>query len=225
MHAPPTFRDADPITLAPLPGGSMNMIMVDKPFPIRTLAAGAVLAFGLMAPATATAQHAHVHGVARLELAVDGQRVSLRLESPLENLLGFERAPRTDKEKVAVRSMAERLARPDALFALTAAARCTAASTRIDAPVVGLAGKPGADAQTVAPGKAGPGGAKKGADAGHAELQAQFVFQCEDAARLQGVEVRLFEAFQRLRQLDVQAVTPRGQKSVRLTPSKPQLTW
>lgn len=203
----------------------MNMIMADKLFTLRLLAAGAALAFGLMAAATATAQHAHVHGVARLEVAIDGQRVSLRLESPLESLLGFERAPRTDKEKVAVRSMAERLARPDALFALTAAARCTAGPALVDAPVVGLAGKPGADAQTVAPGKAGLDGAKKGAEPGHAELAAQFVFQCGDAARLQGVEVRLFEVFRGLRQLDVQAVTPRGQKSVRLTPSKPRFTW
>jgi len=192
---------------------------------VTSLVAVAALALGMTSPVAA--QHAHVHGTARLYLAVDQQRVNFRLESPLENLLGFERAPRTEKETAAVKSMAERLARPDALFALTAAARCTAGTVRIHAPVVGLAGHSvaAADAQAVAPGKSGSGGAKKGAKADHADLEAQFVFQCEDIARLHDVEVRLFDAFRGLRQLDVQAVTPLGQKSLRLTPSKRQVTW
>ncbi len=190
---------------------------------VTSLVAVAALALGMTSPVAA--QHAHVHGTARLYLAVDQQRVNFRLESPLENLLGFERAPRTEKETAAVKSMAERLARPDALFALTAAARCTAGGVRIDAPVAGLGSKSVADAQSTAAGKAVPGGAKKGAKADHAELEAQFVFQCEDVAKLQGVEVRLFDAFNGLRQLDVQAVTPLGQKSLRLTPSKRQVSW
>ena len=120
----------------------MNMMMKNKTRPILSLAAGALLAFGLTAPAMA--QNAHVHGAARLELTVDGQRVSLRLESPLQNLLGFEHAPRTDREKAAVKTMTERLGRPDELFALTAAARCKAGTTHIDAPVLGLVGAPAA---------------------------------------------------------------------------------
>ncbi len=200
----------------------MITLSMHNTLPVPFLVA-AVLTLGATVPAVA--QHAHVHGTARLELAVDQQRVSLHLESPLENLLGFERAPRTEKERSAVKSMAERLARPDALFGLTAAARCTAGQVRVEAPVVGLAGKSPGDAGSAAPGKAGPGGAKKGAQADHAELEAQFVFQCEDVAKLQGVEVRLFDAFRGLRQLDVQAVTPRGQKSLRLTPQKRQVTW
>ena len=186
---------------------------------------GAALLVSVSMAAPAVAQHAHVHGAARLEISVDQQRVNLRLESPLESLLGFERAPRTEKERTAVKAMAERFARPDALFVLTPAARCVVGTSRIDAPVAGLGSKSVADAQSTAAGKAVPGGAKKSAQADHAELEAQFVFQCEDVAKLQGVEVRLFDAFNGLRQLDVQAVTPLGQKSLRLTPSKRQVTW
>ena len=69
------------------------------------------------------------------------------------------------------------------------------------------------------------GGAKKGVEPDHAELEARFAFQCQDAAKLQGLEVRLFDAFRGLRQLDLQTVTAKGQKSQRLTPSKPQVSW
>src|SRR5437879_845104 len=54
-------------------------------------------------------QHAHVHGIASLQLAVDGNTLTLDLSSPLDNLLGFEHVPRTDKQKAAVHNMAERL--------------------------------------------------------------------------------------------------------------------
>ena len=186
---------------------------------------GALVVVMTLPPAIAAEQKAHQHGQASLRVTVDGQSLQLALESPLENFIGFERAPRTEKERTAVKAMAERFARPDALFVLTPAARCVVGTSRIDAPVAGLGSKSVADAQSTAAGKVVSGGAKKGAKADHADLEAQFVFQCEDVAKLQGVEVRLFDAFNGLRQLDVQAVTPLGQKSLRLTPSKRQVTW
>src|SRR5690606_12673416 len=38
---------------------------------------------------------AHVHGSAVLQVVMDGETVELALQSPLNNLLGFEHAPRT----------------------------------------------------------------------------------------------------------------------------------
>ena len=60
-----------------------------------------------MSPAMAHEPGPHVHGVASLQVAVDGNTLTLNLESPLDNVLGFEHAPRSEKQKAAVRSMDE----------------------------------------------------------------------------------------------------------------------
>ena len=56
---------------------------------------------------------AHVHGVATLQVTQDQDTLSIDLDSPLDNLLGFEHAPRTDKQKQAVQQMIENLVRFD----------------------------------------------------------------------------------------------------------------
>ncbi|MGQ0523837.1 MAG: DUF2796 domain-containing protein [Betaproteobacteria bacterium] len=171
--------------------------------------------------------HAHVHGIASLQITVDGPTLNLRLRTPLENLVGFEHAPRTEQQKKALRDMDESLRRPESHFAATAAARCAPASTKIDSPFLAAAkgdvarkdaggDKPRAAADTH--------GKEAGADA-HAELAAEFVFRCEDPDRLQGVEVKLFDAYRKLRRVDVELAGPRGQKSYRLTSKSRVARW
>jgi len=50
----------------------------------------------------AHAAPAHVHGVAKMDLAVDGNKLTLSMEMPLDNLVGFEHLPKTDKQKAAL---------------------------------------------------------------------------------------------------------------------------
>ena len=61
--------------------------------------------FALAMIPAAWAAPAHVHGEAKLEIVVDGGEFAIRFESPLDGLLGFERAPRTAAEKQAVQTM------------------------------------------------------------------------------------------------------------------------
>jgi hypothetical protein len=60
----------------------------------RKLAAlAAAVLFGATLPVPqARAAAAHAHGAAELGVAVDGPTVTLQLRSPLDSLLGFERA-------------------------------------------------------------------------------------------------------------------------------------
>jgi hypothetical protein len=60
----------------------------------------------------------HVHGVVALDVALEGPRVVLSLKAPLDSLVGFERAPRTDAERRAAADVPARLREPDALFKL-----------------------------------------------------------------------------------------------------------
>lgn len=156
------------------------------------------------------AGHAHVHGAARLEVAVEGAELHIRLESPLDNLLGFEHAPRTDQERAAVAALRKALADPARLFAPTAAAACVAAPPVVSAPVL----------EAPAKGKAAGEAAKQ-----HADLDAEFRFTCAQPARLTGLAVNLADAFPGLQRIDAEVVSDKGQKAARLSAKMRFLSW
>lgn len=68
---------------------------------------------------------AHVHGLAHLGLAVDGDILSVQLDSAFYNLVGFEHAPETAEQKLALAQAAAALADPAVWLGLPAAAGCT----------------------------------------------------------------------------------------------------
>ena len=152
--------------------------------------------------------HAHVHGVAKLEVAVEGADIQLHLESPLEGVLGFEHAPGNDKERAIVAQMRKTMANGGALFAPTTAAQCKFVESKLEAPVL----------------EARPAG-KPDAHAAHGDLDADFRFTCAQPAKLTGVEVRLFEAFPKMRRIDAQVVSAKGQKALRLSSKMRFLSW
>lgn len=91
----------------------------------------ASMTLGFAIPAPAQSPGAHVHGRAVLEIAVDSEMVQLDLHSPLDNLLGFEHAPRTGEERRAAQAMAAKLHQGDNLFVFTPSARCQLKSTHL----------------------------------------------------------------------------------------------
>lgn len=151
------------------------------------------------------AHHAHRHGAADLEVAVEGGEIHLRLASPLESLLGFEHAPRNDQERAAVAAMRQTLADAGRLFAPTAAAQCILKSAEINAPAL--------DAKSAS------------AKEQHADLTAEFRLICAQPAKLTGMEVRLFQSFPKMRRIDAQVVSGKGQKATRLSSKMRFLSW
>jgi Protein of unknown function (DUF2796) len=84
----------------------------------------AAMWLGLAAPLASLAQgHAHVHGGARLDIAVEPRRILLFFETPLDNLVGFERAPRTDAERRRADEAVARLKAGDQMFRFDPAAQ------------------------------------------------------------------------------------------------------
>ncbi|MDP1901391.1 MAG: DUF2796 domain-containing protein [Rubrivivax sp.] len=156
------------------------------------------------AVATAWAGKAHEHGVARLDLAVEAGRLTLALDAPLDSLLGFERAPRTEAERERVASMVARLRDAGSLFRIDSAAGCTLAKVELVSAPLGLGPAPGLGS-TGAPAKEG-----------HGDLEGHFEFSCKAGARAGFVEVGLFEAFAPLRRVELQVVTPKGQMKATL---------
>ena len=148
---------------------------------------------------------AHVHGVAALDVAIDGERLTLEFSSPLDNLVGFERAPRTEKERARVAQALERLRKPEELFVPSAGARCKAGPVKIDAPVLDAPAKASKDA--------------------HASLAAVVEFRCEQPKNLADLRVMLFDAFPQVKRIDAQVAGSRKQTAARLTSGNRVLSW
>lgn len=174
------------------------------------------LLLGLALPAAAAEHGAHEHGSARLDVVVDGATLVIALDSPLANLLGFEHAPRNDRQRAAVDQLAAALQAAEA-FKPNPEAGCTLAGVSIDHPFKEMAKSPGAPAK-------GPSSGEKSA-AGHADAEASWTFSCASPKALRQVDVGLFERFTGLRSLKVQLAGPRGQTAATLSRQQHVLGW
>lgn len=157
----------------------------------------------LMLSGGALAQRPHQHGVADLSLVIEAGSVTAQLDAPLDSLVGFERAPRTDAERQRARAALARLADPAGLLRLPASAGCSVTASQVQAPVL-------------------EGGEAAG---GHADAQATWTWRCRDAAALRALPHGLFEAFAPLHRLQAQVVTPQGQHRVTLRRPQAELRW
>jgi hypothetical protein len=164
-----------------------------------------VLVFGLAmvaATAPAPAQHrhagAHEHGRGTLNVAVEGKRVSMELEVPGADIVGFEHAAKTSQQKAAVEKGKQQLLAPQTLFQLPAAAGCavSAANVAVDS------------------------GDGKGE---HSEFHAQYTFDCQAPASLTSIDFDYFRTFSRAKRLDVSVVAPKGQSKFSVTRAKPRI--
>lgn len=152
---------------------------------------------------------AHVHGVATLQVAVDEKTMTLDFSSPLDNLLGFEHAPRNAKQKAAVKSMEDSLNKADQLFIPTMDAQCTLQSVKLDSLVLDKKDKSQHHEE----------------EGGHADLDGEFVFVCKQPGKLHELKVKLFEVFPHLRQLKVEVATLKKQAAATLTTEQRRASW
>jgi hypothetical protein len=151
----------------------------------------------------AFAQHGpHEHGAVKLDVVVEPGRVTLLMESPLENLVGFERAPRSAAERQRVAAALSSLNSAATLFKIDPAAACTPGPVELNAAALEL-GKPAA--------------VQAEAEPGHADLDASFSFKCNAAPLPAFVDIGLFSAFPGVHRIDVQLVTGNTQSKRTLT--------
>lgn len=179
----------------------------------RALRALPILAVMSALPALAQ-QHAHTHGRMSLDVAVDAQTLTLAIESPLDSFLGFERAPRTDAERQRVSDMVARLNAAQQLFVPDPAAECTLSSVTLSSAALGLGDPKKEDDHPHGHGhddKKRPDGKKDHAEDEHADIDVDIVFQCAKATQARFIDVKLFDAFKRIRAIDAQVATPQGQ--------------
>lgn len=152
----------------------------------------------------AWAAEKHVHGAGRIDVAIEAGKIEVELELPLDTLVGFERAPRSEKERAALEAAAATLRDGAGLFLPAAGAACKLTETTVSMPFAG---------ETPA------------ASHGHADADARYVFECVNAGGTGSLETALFRKFPRLYRLELQRVGPKGQAGGRLTPKAPVVRW
>jgi len=183
--------------------------------------AALVLAAMTMMPAAVFAHGgthaAHVHGLARLAVVVDGPLLSLALESPLYNLVGFEHAPRSPEQREAVARMMAALNAPADLFDPTAAAACSPVRIIIESPWLADSDDQDHDHHHH----------HHGHDHGHehADLYAEYDFHCDSPAELRGLQLELFARFPGIEHIHAELAVPGGQSAARLDAGQRELRW
>ncbi|HET6322536.1 MAG TPA: DUF2796 domain-containing protein [Hyphomicrobium sp.] len=209
-------------------------------------AACSLLAFAAFSvPALAHEDHrelgAHVHGHGTFNIAIEDSGVSLELEVPGMDIVGFEHAPANDEQKGAVEKAKALLSEPLTLFALPAGAACKVADAKVELD--------GAHAHS---GEADDEGGHKHADDdhaghdhedgdhdhdhakrdgdksdadshGHSQFHATYNLECAKPAQLTSIAFDYFKRFAGAQRLTVNVVTAKGQASYEVSREKPAL--
>ena len=186
---------------------------------VGRLAALGLLTGAVAAPTFAADEHrelgAHEHGRGTLNIAVEGNKISMELEVPGVDIVGFEHAAKSRKEKAAVEKAKTQLAAALTLFALPAAAKCRVTEAKIEVE----AGDHDHDAKAET--KADKGAARS---EGHSEFHAQYALECAAPGNVTAIEFGYFRAFAGAEKLTVNVITPKGQSKFEVTRTTPSLS-
>lgn len=155
----------------------------------------------------------HEHGVASLNVALDGQTLEIQLESPAMNLVGFEHAASSTADKAKVATARAQLEQPAILFNLPAAADCTLAEMELHSPLFGDAAHQHADAEQEHSHE-------------HADVDADYRFNCNAPEHLSAIDLGVFfQQFPATEKLNAQLIGPSGQQGAELNKGSRRLSF
>ncbi|WP_137820072.1 DUF2796 domain-containing protein [Pseudomonas sp. 2FG] len=150
----------------------------------------------------------HEHGVAELNVVLDGQSLEIELESPAKNLLGFEHLAKSAADQAKVAAARAELEQPLSLFGLPVAAGCTVAKQELESPLF-------AEAK-----------AERAGEIEHSEVHARYQLSCSAPAELKAVSLSgLFDKFPGTEKIQVQLIGPKGQQGIEATAANPTLSF
>ncbi|TBV11496.1 DUF2796 domain-containing protein [Stutzerimonas kirkiae] len=153
----------------------------------------------------------HEHGVATLDIALEGERLDIALNSPAINLIGFEHQPGNDSERATLAQARQQLLAPDRLFALPQQAGCTLTTQRLHSP---LFHDHDHDHDAHAKGHA------------HNDIEASYSFQCQAPDTLRTLDLDVFfKTFPGTEKIIVQLTGPSGQQGLETIPGRSRLSF
>ncbi|MCB1786387.1 MAG: DUF2796 domain-containing protein [Gammaproteobacteria bacterium] len=164
-------------------------------------------------------QHgAHVHGVGKLNLVVDGGEVDIELETPAANIVGFEHAASSEQDHTVLERAIALLRDGDRLFRFPKAADCRLVHANVESAMFGR------HHEQESPTQAHESAPEPHAGE-HADIDAGYRFECRRPDEIDRLGVDLFTAFPATERLDVQFVFAGRQGAATLDASNPVLTF
>jgi len=144
---------------------------------------------------------AHEHGVAHLNIALEGENLIIEFTSPAINIVGFEHHPTTEKERAAVKQALQNLSKGEALFVLSpgAGGKLANFSAKTDVDESDSGSTPDSEEEEH-----------------HSDFRVEYHFLCKNPEKLEQIQVMLFQSFPGIETIEAQLLTPKRQTAVEL---------
>jgi TusA-related sulfurtransferase len=174
----------------------------------------------ILAPANVKANEhhgAHVHGIARLNIALEEKTLFIEFISPAANITGFEYTPQIREDRNIVKKAIEQLKNGEKLFVLSKNAGAALSQSNVDAQQAADTGEDhhGQDMEESNDEKEGHSHHEH-----HSDFKAVYRFLCKKPEKLKSIDVMLFGLFKGIEKIQAQVLTPAGQTHVTLTPEE-----
>ncbi len=156
---------------------------------------------------------AHEHGAAQLNLAVVGSEVEVELETPAANIVGFEHMPSSEADHHALDEAVVVLKKGESLFRFNGEAGCHLTKAEVASPLLEKEEHHGHDDEHEAH------------EETHSEFHAHYHFNCTQPARLNQLQVDLFDRFPATHHLNVQYIVNDTQGAVELEADHRKITF
>jgi hypothetical protein len=127
----------------------------------------------------------HVHGEVTVNIALEGRTLALEIDAPAAQTLGFEKSPRDDRERAAVKAVDDWFRSGRNMLGVPPAAGCRLTKAEFTPPKLG---------------------------GGHADYRGSYLFDCTAPQSLAWVEIWALRRMQGLEKAEVNLVTPAGQR-------------
>ena len=132
----------------------------------------------------------HEHGVSTLKIAIEGQNMEMELESPANDIVGFEHAPENNKQKADIEHALSLLRKTTGVFIPSSKANC----------------------------KTNENSAEFEIEEGHSETHSGFhttwKMTCSNPNQLTNLETTFFKLFPKAEEIEVEIISASGQKAI-----------
>jgi hypothetical protein len=166
--------------------------------------------------ANASELDAHEHGSANLDIAIDTSTIEMRFESPAVNIVGFEYATEDEQQLLLINKAKSNLSNFDLIYGLVGDVSCETVKSSAKWVTEHEAGHDDHDDHEAGHDdhddhEAGHDDHGEVAKAEHAEFIAEYRLECNQLNNLAAIDVKMFEFFPAIEDLDVQVVYSQGQ--------------
>ena len=178
---------------------------------------------------------AHEHGVAHMNVALDGNDIFIEFISPAANIVGFEHHPRNESQKAAIMKVIETLKAGESLFALPPGAEGRLAKSTVYTDIASDSDHKSEDVRTHEHSEISKQDEedkhhhKENHESDkherHTEFKSEYQFVCKKPEKLAHIDVKLFNVFPGIEHIEVQLLTDTKQTALELTAKKKKIIF